>query len=109
MTIKRSLIFVLDICHLFLDTGYLSKNYFEIFEKKKKNSGIRDIRGRLLWDIGYLPKQASEVRDLLLGVNSRRQMAEIIELPSYVNNKSSWCHMISLVLTRLFTCLFAVC
>ena len=61
MTIKRSLIFVLDICHLFWDTGYLSKNYFGIFEKN--NSGIRDIRGRLLWDIGYPPKQASEVTD----------------------------------------------
>ena len=95
MTIKRSLIFVLDICHLFWDTGYLSKNYFGIFEKN--NSGIRDIWGRLLWDIGYAPKQASEVTDLLLGVNSRRQMSEIIELPSYVNYKTSWCTMISLV------------
>ena len=95
MTIKRSLIlfwiFVIyfgirDICPKII-LGYLKKNH----------SGIRDIRGHLLWDIGYAPKQASEVTDLLLGVKSRRQISEIIELPSYVNYKTSWCHMISLV------------
>ena len=49
--IKRNWILLWDICHLFWDTGYLSKNYFGIFEKN--NSGKQDIWGHLLWDIGY--------------------------------------------------------
>ena len=50
-TTKRIWVLFWDICHLFWDNGYLSKHYFGIFEKN--NSGIRDIWGRLLWDIGY--------------------------------------------------------
>ena len=58
-TIKRSWILFWDICHLFWDTGYLSKNYFGIFEKIIQGYEIFGVIYYEIWDIGYPSKQAS--------------------------------------------------